>query len=175
MSYNNYTKELGPDETIPIWFDKLFKLLFGDVNHLELTRYLISTILNKEVNKVELIETELIEESRNDKVNTVDFAAKFDTEYVSIEANSSFGDIIKNRNLSFLFRIHSRQLNSGETYSNLKKHYQINLNQENFDDEAINVCHIRSDNTGKIYSDLFEIYNINVKYFAHLAEECYNL
>ena len=171
---NNYTKEIGSDETIPIWFDKHFKLLFGNKNHLELTRFLISTILNKEIDKVELLDTELIEESRMDKVNTVDLALKFDTEYVSIEANSSFGDVIKDRNLTFLFRIQSRQLKSGEDYNELKKHYQINLNQEDFDNEHVNICHIRSDNTGKIYSNLFEIHNINVKHFAHLADKCYN-
>lgn len=174
MKINSYTKELGDDETIPIWFDKHFKLLFGDKNHLDRTKYLISCVLNKEIDEIEFIDNELIEDNRIDKINTVDLVARFDCEYVSIEANSSFGDIIKNRNLAFLFRIQSRQLKSGEDYTKLKKHYQINLNQESFDDEPINVCHIRSDNSGKLYSNLFEIHNINVKYFVEIADKCYN-
>ena len=171
MKNNNYNRNLGPDETIPLWFDKLFKLVFGDSNHLERTKFLISSVLDLEINKIELINSEIIEDNRMDKVNTVDLAVKVDEAFVSIEANSSFGEIVRDRNLVFMFKIQGRSLKPGDEYRNLGKTYQINFNQEDFDGEYFNVCHIRSDNTGLLYSKKTEIYNINVK---HYAEVCYN-
>ena len=171
MKKNNYNKDLGPDETIPIWFDKLFKLVFANKDHLERTKFLISSVLNLEIDNIELINSEIIEDNRMDKVNTVDLAVELEEATVSIEANSSFGEIIRDRNLAFMFKIQSRSLNSGQDYINLKRSFQINLNQENFDNQPFNVCHMRSDNTGLLYSKKSEIYNINVK---HYAEMCYN-
>ena len=52
-----------------------------------------------------MLDTELIEDNRMDKKNTVDLVSKLDGEYVSIEVNSSFGSMVKNRYLSFLFRV----------------------------------------------------------------------
>ena len=168
---NRYTKELEPDEIIPIWFDKVFKLIFGDSNHLDRTKLLISSVLKKDIDSLELLDNELIGDNRLDKINSVDLLAKIDDEYVHIEVNSSFGEVTRNRNLVFLFRVQSKQLKSGDSYRKLTKHYQINFNQEDFDNEHINICHIKSENTGKIYSDFLEIYNINVKHFADM---CYN-
>ncbi len=168
---NKYAKQLGDDEIIPIWWDNCFKLIFGDSTHLERINLLLSIILNREVSVIELLDTELIEDNRMDKKNTVDLVSKLDGEYVSIEVNSSFGSMVKNRNLSFLFRVESKELKPGDSYNNISKYYQINLNQVDFDGQAFNTCSLRSDNTGIIYSDLIKIYNINLKYYA---EVCYN-
>ena len=67
-----------------------------------------------------------------------------------------------------MFKIQGRNLNSGDDYKNLRKIYQINFNQDDFDDQHFNVCHSRSDNTGLLYSKKNEIYNINVKYYAEM-------
>ena len=64
METNNYTKDLGPDETIPIWFDKLFKLVFANKDHLERTKFLISSALDLEIDNIELINSEIIEDNR---------------------------------------------------------------------------------------------------------------
>ena len=133
MKNNNYNRNLGPDETIPLWFDKLFKLVFGDSNHLERTKFLISSVLDLEINKIEIVNSEIIEDNRMDKVNTVDLAVKVDEAFVSIEANSSFGEIVRDRNLVFMFKIQGRSLKPGDEYRNLGKTYQINFNQEDFD------------------------------------------
>lgn len=106
-----------------------------------------------------------------DKVNTVDLAVKVDEAFVSTYANSSFGEIVRDRNLVFMFKIQGRSLKPGDEYKNLGKTYQINFNQEDFDGQYFNVCHLRSYNTGLLYSKKSEIYNINVK---HYAEVCYN-
>lgn len=123
------------------------------------------------INKIELINSEIIEDNRIDKVNTVDLAVKVDEAFVSTYANSSFGEIVRDRNLVFMFKIQGRSLKPGDEYKNLGKTYQINFNQEDFDGQYFNVCHLRSYNTGLLYSKKSEIYNINVK---HYAEVCYN-
>ena len=63
-----YTKRsLGPDEVIPLIYDTLFKLVFGDINHLDRLNYLLSTILNKNVEVIELLPNDLIEDNRVNK------------------------------------------------------------------------------------------------------------
>lgn len=44
---NIYNKDLDEDEVIPLYFDKCFKLTFGDYNHVELLNYLLSIVLKK--------------------------------------------------------------------------------------------------------------------------------
>ena len=36
---SKYTDELGEDEVIPLYFDKVFTLTFGDYNHIEFLNY----------------------------------------------------------------------------------------------------------------------------------------
>ena len=39
---NVYNKVLGEDEVIPLTYDRIFKLIFGDPNHLERLNLLLS-------------------------------------------------------------------------------------------------------------------------------------
>ena len=73
MKKNNYNKDLGPDETIPIWFDKLFKLVFANKDHLERTKFLISSALDLEIDNIELINSEIIEDNRMNLVKKKNF------------------------------------------------------------------------------------------------------
>ena len=51
-----YNKLLKEDEVIPLFYDSCFKLVFGDPNHLERLNLLLSTILNKDVKIMILLE-----------------------------------------------------------------------------------------------------------------------
>ena len=66
---STYTDELGEDEVILLYFDKVFKLTFGDYNHVELLNYLLSVVLKKKVEVVSLLNTELIGDNRKNKKN----------------------------------------------------------------------------------------------------------
>lgn len=167
-----YTNELAEDEVIPLYFDKCFKLTFGDYNHVELLNYLLSTVLKKKVEVISLLNTELIGDNRKNKKNSVDLVCKLEGAYVHVEVNTSFGQDVKDRNLSFLFRLESKELKPGEDYKEISNYYQINFNLEDFDNEHFNVCHVNSDNTGLLYSKSIEIININISYYAEL---CYNI
>ena len=168
---SSYTNELAEDEVIPLYFDKCFKLTFGDYNHIELLNYLLSIVLKKNVKVLSLLNNELIGDNRMNKKNSVDLVCELDNEFVSIEVNTSFGQTVIDRNLSFLFRLESKELKPGCDYKNISKYYQINLNLVDFDGQHFNTCHIKSDNTGKVFSNLVEIFNINVSYYGKL---CYD-
>lgn len=105
------------------------------------------------------------------KKNSVDLVCELDNEFVSVEVNTSFGQTVIDRNLSFLFRLESKELEPGSDYKNISKYYQINLNLVDFNGQHFNTCHIKSDNTGKVFSNLAEIFNINVSYYWKL---CYD-
>ena len=167
-----YNKLLKEDEVIPLFYDSCFKLVFGDPNHLERLNLLLSTILNKDVKVITLLNNDSIGDNRHNKRNTFDLVCQLDNEYVSIEVNSSFGQTVIDRNLLFLFRLGSKELHPGADYGEISKYYQINLNKVNFDNEPFNICHIKSTNTGKIYTDIIEIININVLYYAKI---CYTM
>ena len=171
MEASYWAKKLGPDEVIPIVYDKCFKMIFADSNHLERVNLLLSSILKKDVKVVTLLNPELFDSNRKNKKNTLDLVCKLDNEYVSIEVNTSFGKDVIDRNLLFLFRLSSKELRPGEDYTEISKYYQINLNRVNFDNEPFNICSLRSKNTGKTYSNIIQIININVSYYADL---CYD-
>ena len=167
-----YMEELEEDEVIPVYFDKCFKLIFGDTNHLERINSFLSAVLKKDVKVVSLLNSELIGENRKNKKNTVDLVCKLEHEYVSVEVNSSFGEKVIDRNLSFLFRLLSKELKPGEDYKNISNYYQINLNKVDYNDEHYDTVYLTSVSTGKIYSKCIEIININI---LHYAKVCYNI
>lgn len=167
-----YMESLDEDEVIPVYFDKCFKLIFGDSNHLERLNSFLSVILKKDVKVVSLLNPELIGDNRENKKNTVDLVCKLNHEYVSVEVNTSFGQKVINRNLSFIFRMIGKELKPGEDYTEISNYYQINLNTVDYKKEHYDVVYLTSVNTGSIYSKSIEIININILYYAKL---CYNI
>lgn len=167
-----YMESLEEDEVIPVYFDKCFKLIFGDSNHLERLNSFLSVILQKDVKVISLLNPELIGDNRENKKNTVDLVCKLNHEYVSVEVNTSFGQKVINRNLSFIFRMIGKELKPGEDYTEISNYYQINLNTVDYKKEHYDVVYLTSVNTGSIYSKSIEIININILYYAKL---CYNI
>lgn len=169
-----YTKRiLGEDEVIPLIYDTLFKLVFGDINHLDRLNYLLSTILNKNVEVIELLPNDLIENNRVNKKNEVDLLCKLDKEYVSIEINTDFDDAIVKRNYAYISRLLSKELNAGDSYkkdnidnNNIKMYYQININTKDFLGEPFEICHVKGEFSNMIAAKFMESYYINVSYYV---------
>lgn len=173
-----YTKRsLGPDEVIPLIYDTLFKLVFGDINHLDRLNYLLSTILNKNVEVIELLPNDLIEDNRVNKKNEVDLLCKLDKEYVSIEINTDFDDAIVKRNYAYISRLLSKELNAGDSYKKdnidnnnddkeIKMYYQININTKDFLGEPFEICHVKGEFSNMIAAKFMESYYINVSYYV---------
>ena len=165
---NAYNKGLDEDEVIPLTYDRVFKLIFGDPNHLEL---LLSVTLKKKVEVIELYPNDLLDDNRINKKNEVDLLCKLDGEYVSVEVNTNLDEEIIYRNISFVSRVMSKALKPGEDYSNINKYYQINIDVEDFLGLPYEICHLKGDFSNKIADDRIEFYFINVK---HFAKTCYN-
>ena len=168
---NAYNKVLDEDEVIPLTYDRVFKLIFGDPNHLERLNLLLSVTLKKKVEVIELYPNDLLDDNRINKKNEVDLLCKLDGEYVSIEVNTNLDEEIIYRNISFVSRVMSKALKPGEDYSKINKYYQINIDVEDFLGLPYEICHLKGDFSNKIANDRMEFYFINVK---HFAKTCYN-
>ena len=169
---NVYERVLKEDEVIPLTYDRVFKLIFGDANHLERLNLLLSVTLKKKVEVIKLYPNDLLDDNRVNKKNEVDLLCKLDGEYVSIEVNTNLDEEIIYRNISFVSRVMSKALKPGEDYSNINKYYQINIDVEDFLGLPYEICHLKGDFSNKIADDRIEFYFINVK---HFAKTCYNL
>ena len=55
---------LAEGEVVPLMSDNLFKKVYGDSNHLERLDYLLSSILDKDVKVIEILNNELIGDYR---------------------------------------------------------------------------------------------------------------
>ena len=166
-----YERVLNDDEVIPLTYDRVFKLIFGDTNHLERLNLLLSVTLKKKVEVIKLYPNDLLDNNRKNKKNEVDLLCKLDGEYVSIEVNTDLTQEVVNRNFAFVSRVLSKDLKPGEEYSKISRYYQINIDVEDFLGVPYEVCHLTGDNTHKLVTDRVEFYFINVK---HFAEMCYN-
>ena len=168
---NVYEKVLKEDEVIPLTYDRVFKLIFGDATHLERLNLLLSVTLKKKVEVIKLYPNDLLDDNRVNKKNEVDLLCKLDGEYVSIEINTNLNQEVVDRNIAFVSRLMSKDLKPGEEYSDISRYYQINIDVEDFLGVPYEVCHLVGDNTHKLVTDRAEFYFINVK---HFAEICYN-
>ena len=161
---NAYNKGLDEDEVIPLTYDRVFKLIFGDPNHLERLNLLLSVTLKKKVEVIELYPNDLLDDNRINKKNEVDLLCKLDGEYVSVEVNTNLDEEIIYRNISFVSRVMSKALKPGEDYSNINKYYQINIDVEDFLGLPYEICHLKGDFSNKIADDRIEFYFINGYY-----------
>ena len=166
-----YERVLNDDEVIPLTYDRVFKLIFGDTNHLERLNLLLSVTLKKKVEVIKLYPNDLLDDNRKNKKNEVDLLCKLDGEYVSIEVNTDLTQEVVNRNFAFVSRVLSKDLKPGEEYSKISRYYQINIDVEDFLGVPYEVCHLMGDTTHKLVTDRVEFYFINVKHFADM---CYN-
>ncbi len=104
-----YTRELEPGEVVPMLVDRSFKKVFADENHLERLDMLLSTVLNKDVKVIRIINNELIGLARKIKKRAVDLVCEIEGEGLcNIEINSSF-IWSKERNFKYLCRLIGQQ------------------------------------------------------------------
>ena len=103
--------------------DVVFQILFGEVGSEEITKDLLSAILDEEINTVDLNQNIVLRRRNlNDKMGIVDVLAKInDSEYCNIEMQ-----ILDNRDnikriLYYWARKYSSELQKGIPYTNLKR------------------------------------------------------
>ena len=100
-----YTRRLKDGEVVPMLVDRSFKKVFADEKHLERLNYLLSTVLNREVKVIRIINNELIGITRKIKKRAVDLVCEVEGKGLcNIEVNSSF-IWAKERNFKYLCRL----------------------------------------------------------------------
>ena len=103
--------------------DYIFKRIFGKEGNEEITKGLISAIIGKEIKKIELNESRILEKDlRDDKVGILDVRAKLDDEtIVNIEMQIVQNSNIEKRILFYWSKLYYSQIKEGENYNKLNK------------------------------------------------------
>lgn len=159
-------------EFIPLYFDVLFKKIFGDPNDLKPLRYLLKLVLNIEPVEIKILSPEVIGKKYMTKRTYLDLLVKLhDGTKISIEVNTNPKSYVIDRNLFFLFKVMGNDLKVNEEYSNLHKHIQINFNVHISQKNPVMKYKLVDIETKEVLTDKLEIINIDVSYFA---ENWYN-
>ena len=158
---------------IPYYYDALFYKIFGDDKDTTLLKKIIELSLDIKVKEIRILNGKMLSDKYKNKVSYLDLYVELDDESkVSIEVNTNTDYYIKDRNLYFLAKSMGNDMESGETYYDFKKHYQINLNaSKNRQIDPFLDYYVCNKKYGLDYSDKLKIVEIDVVKFYEI---CYN-
>ena len=173
---------LAKGEVVPLMSDNLFKKVYGDTEHLERLNYLLSSILDKDVKVIKILNNELIGDYRLNQKKYVDLVCKIgELDYVNVEGNTVYNAYEIDRNVEFIFRLASASHKPDKKLSKeererirkAKKYYiQINLNTKNTNNKPYVSFSLNDDEDPKFkLTNMVKIININVSTYRDL---CYN-
>ena len=159
-------------EIVPVGFDLVFKKLFGISDSNKYIRHLLKKILKISPKKIKILNNEFIGDSYDEKNIVVDFIVEIDNgDKIGIELNSMVSTYLKERNLLYMFRISGQDLDSGEDYSKLHNHTQINFDFKGPHSKPIGVYKLMEITEHETLTDVLTIIRIDVPYFV---KKCYN-
>lgn len=103
--------------------DYVFKRIFGHAGSENITKQMLSTIIQKTINTIKLDENTILEkELLDDKVGIVDIHAKIDEQIdVDIEMQVVKQEDIEKRIMFYWSKLYTKGINSGEDYEDLHK------------------------------------------------------
>ncbi|MCI9064120.1 MAG: Rpn family recombination-promoting nuclease/putative transposase [Clostridia bacterium] len=115
--------------------DYVFKRIFGHKGNEDITKGLINSIINKEVEIVDLSESPILEKDlKDDKIGILDIKAKLDNEIMcDIEMQVVKYDNIEERIMFYWSRVYTDGIHSGEDYNELNKTIVILLSDFELD------------------------------------------
>lgn len=171
--------ELIKDKTkyIPIYFDLMFKEVFGNIKYPNNTAYLTSVLLDIPYEKIKgkivfksnkNTSTRISDKhSEKDVVFLVDYNEGYK---INIEVNMSKSGrkIIVQRNLYYVTNLHGSGLKEGETYESVTTTIQCNLNNFDIDEEKIPERHFFLSDTYGVLSKDLEVVHFNIAELAKL-------
>ena len=149
--------------------DIVFQMLFSTVN-IEITKGLISALLESEINSLELdLNKQLQGDEVDDKIGIVDLRAKIDNNIeCEIEMQMIYSKNFIPRLLYYWSRLYSNQLKKGKKYDALNKTISIAIINENVPELKGLLSHTKwqireSGNYRKILTDKLEIHIIEIR------------
>ena len=110
--------------------DLVFKKIFGDVNNVDLLTDFLSSILDvpfDSIQKVEIIDNEVIPDTVEKKFSRLDLLILVNNEYVNIEIQVNNYNDYKERTLFYWAKVYTNQLAKSEDYISLQNTIAINI------------------------------------------------
>ena len=152
--------------------DALFKAVFTKPKNQDILERLINQSIQRKVKIIKLLPPEKIKQHISEKGKTLDVLVETPKEKINIELNSGYYSTLHRRNAAYVFKEYSTDLNSGEDYSQMNNHIQINFTN-NLDKTypLVGVYQLVDPETGKLYVDNLIIYEFNLQ---KVKERCYN-
>ncbi len=164
-------------ELLPIKSDIVFKAIFGKVDSKDILARFLSAILDIEIDspeEIELTNTELSPDFKDDKLSRFDIRAKLhDGSHVEIEIQlRNNGDMIA-RGLYYQAKLFESQMVKGMKYGQLGKAISLNILDYNIfkGDEYLHSFRYKNLESHDELSDLCEINFLELK---KVPKQCYN-
>jgi len=158
------TQDLASDYLMLPKIDFVFKLIFGDEKHKEITIAFLTAVLKLpkgDLADVEIINTELLREFKEDKKGILDVRVKTrDGRQINIEIQILPTEFMPERTLFYWSKMYVSQIKAGDTYDQLKKCITINIvDFECTPLKQVHSCyHLTEDNQGHRLTDVLEVH-----------------
>lgn len=148
--------------------DFVFKLLFGDEKNKDLLIAFLSAVLNlpeREFTGIEILNTELFREFKEDKKGILDIRAKIaNGKQIDIEIQVLPTEFMPERTLFYWSKMYTAQVKPGDTYDKLKKCITINI--VDFKCTPLKKLHtsyhLIEDETGHKLTDILEVHFLEI-------------
>lgn len=117
-----------PDKLLDLKNDLVFQRLFGNPKNKEITGNLLSLILKREINNIDLDANKtFLGDAENSKIVRLDVRAKFnDGKECNIELQVRPFKYMENRMLDYWANMYTNKIKSGQNYEELKPSISIN-------------------------------------------------
>lgn len=162
--------------------DYVFKRIFGHKGNEEITTNLISSIINKKVENINLDCNPILEKDLfDDKIGILDIKAKIDSNInCNVEMQVANQKDIEKRILYYWSKMYSSSIKSGEKYSSLEKTIVILITDYNLSslksiEKYITKWNLREeDYSNCILTDTIEFYILELTKFKEYKEKSSN-
>lgn len=150
--------------------DLVFKTIM--LTNQEILKKLIESVLEEEIESIEVLNNELTVINVKSKKRVVDMYIRIKNMYMNLEMNANITEYTSIRNVSYMFNIFNEGINRGESYKTLLEKEFIGINISYQDGEKIKEEYKLQNKEGEKYINNFKIIEINVE---KLKKDWYNL
>ena len=157
---------------IPIFYDKIFKKMFGDPDNTDKLAYLLSAIFKMPYkdfkDNIVILESEKRVTKRNEKVGKSDIILKIEFSSfgkINLEMNVGFYKEVIVRNVGYITSHFASFLKNKDDYSDIKPIIQINFNTYDIDKRSnsiIDLYTLRNNNSHEL-TNMLQIFHINIE------------
>ncbi|MHC1685192.1 MAG: Rpn family recombination-promoting nuclease/putative transposase [Clostridiaceae bacterium] len=162
------SKEIDDNFIMSPKYDFVFKYIFGNEKHKDLLIALLSDILSvpeEEFEGIEIINSELIKEFKEDKKGILDVRVRTKSgKQIDVEIQILPTEYMAERTIFYWSKMYTSQIQPGDTYDKLKKCVAINI--VDFEctplKKLYSSYHLTEDETGYRLTDILEVHFLEI-------------